>query len=94
MAHYNTLPLTPRELWQYAVKHGLADERIRICDGAAISYFPTNETLCRSKNKVIIDVSCEQPVEFDELAADDRTIVYRHQGYEYHCPPLPINNEL
>lgn len=83
MAHYIKKPLTPRELWQFAVKHGLCDERIRICDGMAVSYFPSNEALCRSKNKAIIDLSDEHPVEYDELAGDDRTIMYRFDGYEH-----------
>lgn len=71
------LPVTPRLLYETALRAGLADERIRICDGMAVSYFPTMKTLAKSKGKIIIDVSVIEPVEFDELSADDMGIVYR-----------------
>lgn len=71
------IPLTPRVLYALAVEAGLADERIRICDGMAVSYFPCMRALAKSKNRIIIDVSAEEPVEFDELSADDMGIQYR-----------------
>lgn len=71
------LPVTPRNLYEIALRAGLADERIRICDGMAVSYFPTFKTLAKSKGKIIIDVSAIEPVEFDELSADDMGITYR-----------------
>lgn len=71
------LPLTPRLLYTLAVEAGMADERIRICDGMAVSYFPRLGSLARSKKRVIIDVSLEPVVEFDELSADDTGIQYR-----------------
>lgn len=88
------LPITPRALYYYACKHGLEDERIRICDGMAVSYFPTEQSLCRSKNKVVIDLSDETPVEWDELSHDDQTIVYpsthndRKVEYQYQFPDI------
>lgn len=77
MSLLERFPLTPEALYYYAKKHGLEKERIRICDGMAISYFPTEESICRAKNKIVIDVSCDTPVEYDELADDDQVIVYR-----------------
>lgn len=77
MSLLERFPLTPEALYYYAKKHGLEKERIRICDGMAVSYFPTEESICRAKNKIVIDVSCERPIEYDELADDDRVIVYR-----------------
>ena len=76
------LPLTPRLLYEYALAHNLADCRLRICDGSAISFFPDTDSVGRSKNKLIIDVSDLTPVEFDELSADDRSIVYRIDGVD------------
>lgn len=94
MSKPELLPITPRSLYQYACKYGLEDERIRICDGMAISYFPTDLSICRSKNKVIIDVSDETPIEWDELSRDDQTIVYRMYYddkivEEQYAPPQP-----
>ncbi len=82
MAVLTKLPLTPRALYLYARKHGIEDERIRICDGMAVSYFPTEDSLCRAKNKIVIDVSDLTPVEYDELADDDQVIWYRVQGID------------
>ena len=70
-------PVTPRQLYEVALRAGLADERIRICDGMAVSYFPTFKTLAKSKSRMIIDVSVIEPVEFDELSAEDMGIQYR-----------------
>jgi hypothetical protein len=60
----------------------------------AVSYFPTDLSICRSKNKVIIDVSDEDPIEYDELSRDDQTIVYRMYYddkivEEQYAPPQP-----
>lgn len=94
MDDFKVLPLTPRQLYLYAQQFGLADERIRICDGAAVSFFPTTDQICRSKNKIIIDVSDIEPIEYDELADDDRSIVYRINGVEFYSPSTPINDDL
>lgn len=71
------LPLTPRKLYEVAMRTGMADERIRVCDGMAVSYFPTMKTLAKTKGRIIIDVSVLEPVEFDELSAEDMGIQYR-----------------
>lgn len=71
------VPLTPRTLYTIAVEHGIADSRIRICDGMAVSYFPTLGCVAKCKDRFIIDVSVQEPVEFDELSADDMGIQYR-----------------
>lgn len=77
MSLLERFPLTPEALYHYAKKHGLERERIRICDGMAVSYFPTEESICRTKNKIVIDVSCDNPIDYDDLADDDQVIVYR-----------------
>lgn len=71
------VPLTPRTLYTIAVEHGIADCRIRICDGMAVSYFPTLDCVAKCKDRFVIDVSMKEPVEFDELSADDMGIQYR-----------------
>ena len=83
MLKKDTTPLTPELLYRYAQKYGLENERLRICDGMAISFFPTFDDVGVSKSKMVIDVSDCTPVEFDELAANDRCIIYRIQGIEY-----------
>lgn len=77
MSLLERFPLTPEALYYYAKKHNIHKERIRICDGMAVSFFPTEESICRAKNKIVIDLSCDTPIEFDELADDDKTIIYR-----------------
>ena len=74
-----SLPLTPETLYLFAKKHNMERERLRICDGMAVSYFPTEASVCRAKNKVVIDLSCDNPIEYDELSADDQVILYRMQ---------------
>lgn len=83
------LPVTPRGLYRYAQKHGLEDCRIRIADGMAVSYFPTEDSVCRSKSGIVLDVSCEPMIEYDELAAPDRVIIYQHNGREIKEPQPP-----
>ena len=77
MIKKDTTPLTPELLYRYAQKYGLENERLRICDGMAVSYFPCLRALAKSKKRIVIDVSAEEPVEFDELSADDMGIQYR-----------------
>ena len=77
-------PLTPELLYRYSLEHGLQNARLRICDGMAVSFFPRLDDVGIAKSKLIIDVSDCQPVEYDELAADDKCIIYRVQGVE--CP--------
>ena len=45
------IPLTPRVLYALAVDAGLADERIRICDGMAVSYFPCLRALAKRSGR-------------------------------------------
>ena len=70
------IPLTPRVLYALAVDAGLADERIRICDGMAVSFFPNRSSIAVSPQRVIIDVSDLDPVAWDELSAVDQRIRY------------------
>ncbi len=71
-----SIPLTVRDLWEFALQNNLEDARIRICDGMAVSYFPRIGDICVSPQRVIIDVSDLDPVEFDELSAEDQRIRY------------------
>lgn len=72
----NSLPLTVRDLWEFARQNKLEDARIRICDGMAVSYFPKISSICVSPQRIIIDVSDLEPVEWDELSAVDQRIRY------------------
>lgn len=71
-----SIPLTMRDLWEFAQANKLEDARLRICDGMAVSYFPKISNICVSPQRIIIDVSDLEPVEFDELSAVDRRITY------------------
>lgn len=71
-----SIPLTVRDLWEFARKNNLEDARLRICDGMAVSYFPRIADICVSPDRVIIDVSDLDPVEYDELSAVDKRIRY------------------
>ena len=66
--------LTPRILYQLAERNNLLDSPIRICDGMAISFFPDVTTVGRSISKIVIDLSTEKPIEFDNLPTDDMGI--------------------
>lgn len=61
--------ITVQDLYAYAKEHKLLDARIRICDGMAVSYYPDPKALCRGRYEVVIDVSANTPVEYDELDA-------------------------
>lgn len=75
-ANNHSLPLTMRDLWEFAKANNLEDARIRVCDGMAVSYFPTRRSIAVSPQRIIIDVSGDDMVEFDELSAVDRRIRY------------------
>lgn len=70
------MPLTVRDLWEFAKANNLEDARIRICDGMAVSFFPSRSSIAVSPQRVIIDVSDLDPVEWDELSAVDQRIRY------------------
>lgn len=59
--------ITPLDLYAYAKTNNLLNARIRICDGMAVSYYPDPGTLSRGRYEVVIDVSANDPIEFDEL---------------------------
>ncbi|MDE6069685.1 MAG: hypothetical protein K2F92_02245 [Alistipes sp.] len=61
--------MTPRELYEIAMRRNLQDAHIRICDGMAVSYYPDPRSICRGRYEVVIDVSALQPIEFDDLDA-------------------------
>lgn len=59
--------ITVRDLYGFAMKHKLLDARIRICDGMAVSYYPAPQSVGRGMYEIVIDVSGDELVEFDEL---------------------------
>lgn len=59
--------ITVQDLYAYAKVNKLLDARIRICDGMAVSYYPDPRAVACGRYEIIIDVSANQPVEFDEL---------------------------
>lgn len=59
--------ITVRDLYGFAMTNKLLDARIRICDGMAVSYYPRVQSVGRGMYEIVIDVSDEEPVEFDEL---------------------------
>lgn len=71
-----SMPLSVRDLWEFAKANNLEDARIRICDGMAVSFFPNRSSIAVSPQRVIIDVSDLDPVEWDELSAVDQRIRY------------------
>lgn len=67
--------ITPKMLYNYAVANGMQNAPIRICDGMAVSYFPTMKCLGRSTS-IVLDVSTIVPKEFDELTALETRVTY------------------
>lgn len=59
--------ITVQDLYAYAKERKLLDARIRICDGMAVSYYPDPRAVCAGRYEIILDVSANQPVEYDEL---------------------------
>lgn len=59
--------ITVQELYDYARTRNLLDARIRICDGMAVSYYPDPRAVRQGRYEVVIDVSCNEPIEYDEL---------------------------
>ncbi len=59
--------ITVRDLYGFAMTNKLLDARIRICDGMAVSYYPAPRSVGRGMYEIIIDVSADEPIEFDEL---------------------------
>lgn len=84
-----TAPLTPEGLYRIAKQMGVERERLRICDGMAVSYFPTCDAVCFAKDKIVIDVSAEPSFDYDELAANDRVILYSVRGGWISVPDAP-----
>ncbi|MCM1300106.1 MAG: hypothetical protein NC250_01820 [Alistipes senegalensis] len=60
--------ITVRDLYGFAMTHKLLDARVRICDGMAVSYYPAPQSVGRGMYEIVIDVSGDEPVEFDEYA--------------------------
>lgn len=86
MAH---IFITPQQLFAYAKRHNMLNDPIRICDGMAVSYFPTINSVARSQRGIVLDLSCDDPIGYDDLLPQDRTIVYHHNGKELSDPYAP-----
>ncbi len=59
--------ITVQDLYAFAKEMKLLDARIRICDGMAVSYYPDPRAVSAGRYEIIIDISANTPVEFDEL---------------------------
>lgn len=59
--------ITVQDLYAYAKVNKLLDARIRICDGMAVSYYPDPRAMACGRYEIILDISANQPIEFDEL---------------------------
>lgn len=65
--------ITVLDLYAYAKENNLLDARIRICDGMAVSYYPCPRSLSKSRYEIVIDVSADEPIGYDELDECART---------------------
>lgn len=59
--------ITVQDLYAFAKERKLLDARIRICDGMAVSYYPDPRAVAAGRYEIILDVSANEPIEFDEL---------------------------
>lgn len=69
--------ITPKQLYKYAEAHDLLDAPIRVCDGMAVSYFLTHQTLARSQS-LVLDVSSCDPIEYDQLTPAEQRLTYAY----------------
>ncbi|MEG2022553.1 MAG: hypothetical protein RRZ83_00380 [Alistipes sp.] len=59
--------MTIQQLYDYAKERHIENARLRICDGMAVSFYPTISSLSRATYEVVLDVSDLTPIEFDDL---------------------------
>ena len=62
------------QLWAYARAHKLEEAPIRVCDGMAVSYYVDALCVGRAAYEIVIDVSCVDPIEYDELHASSQRV--------------------
>ena len=70
--------MTIQELYDFAASMKLLDAELRICDGMAVSYYPTTDCLAYAPMEVVIDVSPLQPIDYDDLNPTAQRVVYPH----------------
>lgn len=73
--------MTIYELYQYAVKHGKEHAELRICDGMAVSYYPTGKCVGLAPNEVVLDVSPIEPIDYDELTPSSQRVSFADDWY-------------
>lgn len=61
-------PLTVRDLYKLACMLKMEDATIRICDGMAVHMFVTRDCVCTSPMEFVLDVSCLDAVDFEDLS--------------------------
>lgn len=59
--------MTPRELFQWAESHRLADAPIRITDAECVSMYPTMSVVAPFHYEIVIDVSTLDMLDYDEV---------------------------
>lgn len=86
--------ITVQDLYAYAKENNLLDARIRICDGMAVSYYPDPRAVSKARYEIVIDVSANEPIGYDELdeyaqnwhriagQAEDELDAYAHACYD------------
>lgn len=64
--------MTVYDLFITARNRHLHGGKLRIADGMAVSYFLTNDCLKFRKNHILLDISKLTPVDFDDLAENEK----------------------
>lgn len=59
--------ITVQDLYYWAKTHRLLEARIRICDGMAVSFYPRPSSVSYSRYEIIVDLSADTPIEYDDL---------------------------
>ena len=68
--------MTIQELYNFARELKLEDAELRICDGMAVSYYPTRPCLGYAPFEVVLDVSSIEPIDYDDLKEHATRVVY------------------
>ena len=68
--------ITIAQLWAYARANGLEEASIRICDGMACSFYVNMLAVGRASCEIVIDVSCIEPIDYDDLAFSSKRVIF------------------
>ena len=69
--------MTCYDLYAPCQHRDLHTDDIRLCDGMAVSYFLTLGSVKFTKSAIVIDTNDLTPVEYDDLDAKDRVIIWQ-----------------